>query len=178
MMHTLIQDTITTELTRLKQDFDESLIERYIQKVSSALSPNVSLEQTIYNVAFWTQALLKSENTLLKYDEPKQILYPVEKRIIPIVPQSAFENRDMLFSSLLTKHSQKLASISNKVLSFIPPLWVLNYFIENLSEIEKELHTFFEKSVHPALETGNLIILSNHASWMNIPLLAIFLKEF
>jgi hypothetical protein len=113
-------------------------------------------EKTLaYNIPFFVQALLRSSTTLLRLDTPKQVLYPQKNVVIP-----------------LTKNK-----VVDTALRIIPAHWKLWYFIQNLEAIWREF-TAKKQEIQEALETWNLVIISNHTSWMNLPIIAICLHRY
>ena len=115
----------------------------------------LTLEVLQYNIAFFVQALLRNQKTLLRLDSFEQIYYPREVRQIP-----------------LTKYKT-----ANWLLNMLSTGAKLGLFVENLQMIAWEFQKN-KKEILEALEKWNLIIMSNHASWMNLPIIAICLHLY
>ena len=116
---------------------------------------DLTLEVLQYNIAFFVQALLRNQKTLLRLDIPEQIYYPREERQMPL-------------------SKSQLVDIA---LRFLPIVTKLGLFVENLATIAWEFQES-KKEILEALEKWNLIIMSNHASWMNLPIIAICLHLY
>ena len=122
--------------------------------MADILPRDSTLEELQYNVSYWTQALVKNASTRIRFDAPEQILYTPRRTIIP------------LFSS----------DFINYFTQFIPSSLLAKIFIENIQIITRDMAPLFS-SIEESLRSWNLIILSNHASWLNLPFIALLLQK-
>lgn len=102
-----------------------------------------------YNIPWMTQVALKkwvSEKDI-RIDDPMQTLYPVEPHIyLPISNNT----------------------LKNLLVTFTPDEWIFNWFVRNIDEVCTVLATLRE-----TIESwSDILILSNHATWFNLPLIA------
>lgn len=89
----------------------------------------------------------------IRLDDPMQTLYPVEPNIyLPISNNT----------------------LKNLLVTFAPDEWIFNWFVRNIDEVCTVLWTLRE-----AIESwSDVLILSNHATWFNLPLIAHVFIEY
>ena len=152
-----VQEIIDREIEKQfsKNTTDDlcQLIRESILKVLQ--TEELDSEALDFNIPFWVQALLRNPSTILRVDDPYKIFYPHVNHTIP-----------------LTKIPQL-----DTVLQHVPIRVKLWYFVKNIAQIQKDFEVRAEE-IREALTKGNLIIVSNHASWLNLPLIAICLHLF
>lgn len=102
-----------------------------------------------YNIPWLTQVALKKWVTSrdLRIDNPSEILYPAQPNINLPITQS---------------------NIINTMVSLMPDEWFFNWFVRNINEV-CEVFSALQESVS---SKRDILILSNHATWFNLPLIA------
>lgn len=102
-----------------------------------------------YNVPWMVQALLKkwSKEKDLRVDAPEDIIYKVNPKII--LPISRYD-------------------FANYLVSQLPDRLLFNWFVHNIDEV-----CYVMEQMRESITSGNnILILSNHATWFNLPLIA------
>ena len=153
-----LRDFIAEEVAKQsygKTPEDEKI--RIVDTIDTVLHKHADMpiETALYNVRFWVQALLRNKKTILRVDEPFTVFYPQEPNVIPFTGIFAVDY----------------------LLQFVPVEAKLQYFISNFWEIA-QLFQKHREEILQCLETKNLVVISNHASWLNLPLIAICLHAF
>lgn len=102
-----------------------------------------------YNIPWMTQVALKKwvEKKDIRIDDPNQTLYAAEPSIyLPISNNSAV----------------------NLLVTFTPDVWIFNWFVRNIDQVCDVL-----EQMRNSIESwSDILILSNHATWFNLPLIA------
>lgn len=83
----------------------------------------------------------------MRIDNPSEILYPAQPNINLPITQS---------------------NIINTMVSLMPDEWFFNWFVRNINEV-CEVFSALQESVS---SKRDILILSNHATWFNLPLIA------
>lgn len=112
------------------------------------------LKDLSYNVPFWVQALIKNIDANLRYDSPDQTEYPHE--IVSVVS--------------VTKNQ-----VIDTLLAYLPNKIVWKYLLKNYTQVESHFLKLIEDL--ESWKHNKVIFLSNHATWLNLPLIAFFLIE-
>ena len=102
-----------------------------------------------YNIPWMVQALLKkwSKEKDLRVDTPGDILYKANPKII--LPISRYD-------------------FANYLVSQLPDRLLFNWFVHNIDEV-----CYVMEQMRESITSGkNILILSNHATWFNLPLIA------
>jgi hypothetical protein len=126
-----------------------------IHQTEASQNMEITLETLLYNIPFFVQALLRSPTTILRLDDPYQVFYAQHERNIPLTKISFVD-----WAIQYISHEQKLG-----------------HFIHNFSLIAQEFSARREE-IQQALEKGNLIILSNHVTWLNLVIIAVCLHYY
>jgi hypothetical protein len=150
-----VENLVALEAVRLGIETTQEDVWNIIQTILWVLPENIPPQNLVYLVSYWTQALLKKPTTKLRLDNPEQVFYPVEDILIPFTQYQTI----------------------NQILSYIPTRFLLCYLVQNLPDILLQISSVIDE-VQCIRSQGNLIVLSNHASWMNLPLLAVFLNLY
>ncbi len=102
-----------------------------------------------YNVPWMVQALLKkwSKEKDLRVDTPGDVLYPADPKIILPIFRYDF---------------------ANYLVSQLPDRLLFNWFVHNIDDV-----CYVMQKMRESITSGkNILILSNHATWFNLPLIA------
>lgn len=121
-----------------------------LERVMSGPHPEVFIPE--YHIPWMTQVLLKkgtTENDVV-LDTLDQSIYPVEPNM-----QLSFTKIDVL--------DQVFSSFSDAAL--------FNWFVKNIDCVCEVLESIF-KNAFSGSEQKDILILSNHATWFNLPLIA------
>ncbi len=132
------------------------MIIHHVEEFLHAQKKEISVDTLQYNIPFWVQAILRKPNIGLRVDDPEQVLYEVK----PNTPLPFLNNK--LLDTLISLFPDRV-------------LWSL--FIKNLSDIAHDFRSNSE-AILSAGDKKHCVVLSNHATWLNLPLIAYCLHEF
>ncbi len=156
----IVKDWVSEEIRRL-QTFSEwkNVLKpsgRSVDDIINIITPLVQAHldqwwdiEYRYSIPWLTQALLKkwSKSKDLRIDDPLKVLYPADPNIILPISQSA---------------------CINFLVSQLPDKLVFNWFVQNIDNV-CEVFNQMKSSIK---SEKDILILSNHATWFNLPLIA------
>lgn len=156
----IVADITNRELKRLQLLVPETDIlapsgkksEDIVKMISHLVDSHICWGWSIdyaYNIPWLTQAVLKSGVTIgdLRIDNSIDNLYSANPDIYLPLTQSV---------------------IINNIIGLIPDEWIFNWFVRNI-DIVCEIFYSLQRSVD---SKRDILILSNHATWFNLPLIA------
>ena len=139
-----------TDYGKAKSEFILSRIGPLVDDILNNNEKDVNLDLS-YNIPFWVQHILKKPYVILRYDALRE-----EKIVEETSPDNVIP-----FTNIYPL---------DKTVSLFPDIVMWRWYVANIETIFAQLEDMKEMMFQGF--TGNTLVISNHATWANLPFLA------
>ncbi len=144
-------------ITSFLHEFDDPRVDKQITRiirteVAQRGGEIPDIEEVIFNMHYWRQRLLKNPEVKLRWDDPLQIIYPQQ--------------------GWTTMHRPSWSPVSLPV----PTAAALRYYTKNFNEVLDQFRQR-RREIERVLADRSLLIVTNHASWVNVPMIMFALSK-